>query len=612
MLNKIDIASNQAAYCRFRGRRIKRVTAFTVFLMATLQTSGAFFLADIPAQAASSKRLGRPGLASEASTSTINVETSSADSQTLAGQVDSGPPQAMSADQQVAHLLNRITFGARPGDLEAVRSQGIKNFIAAQLNPSSIAESPEVTDRINNTAALQQPATELVMQFRSLQKARQQAKKANPDGDVQKPVGGENGKKRLGQEIIEARLDRAINSNRQLEEVMTDFWYNHFNISIDKGLDHALVGAYEEQAIRPFALGHFRDLLGATCHHPAMLFYLDNWQNSKAGVQDRKGKESGLNENYARELMELHTLGVDGGYTQKDVQELARVLTGLGLAGPRMLAGANGGFGGGFGNGGGGNFGRRRFGPRAMVNAMANQNGPDNSSGNGAVGSLGDYFNASHHDFGDKVVLGQHIAGTGEQEIEQALDMLARHPSTAHHIAYQLAQYFVADNPPKALVDRLANKFSQTDGDIKAVMSSLLDSPEFWDGRYSNDKYKSPFRYAVSVFRASNAKAEDYMPVAQFLRLQGQPLYGCLTPDGYKNTRSAWLNPDALMNRINFATTIGTGRAKFLTGPPVAFDTARDTVNGGHLTAHTEAVIDKSPASLKLALLMGSPEFMRY
>lgn len=504
-------------------------------------------------QAASHKRLDRSGK---------NAATVEAKSDR-----EAGAPQAMSTDEQIAHMLNRVTFGARPGDLEAVKAAGIHNYLASQLDPSSIAESPQVIEQIKNTPQLNYTASNLIGQFRQNQKERKERKQANKDGEDTTMQKLNNLRKLFGQSVVEARLERAIDSKRQLQEVMTDFWYNHFNISIDKGLDHALVGAYEEQAIRPYALGRFRDLLGATCHHPAMLFYLDNWQNSKPGAKDFKGKEIGINENYARELMELHTLGVDGGYTQKDVQELARVLTGLGLARPRLAQGNDGKWG---------------------------------------------FFNANHHDFGDKVVLGQHIAGSGEQEIEQCLDMLARHPSTAHHIAYQLAQYFVADNPPKALVDRLANKFTQSDGDIKSVMSTLFDSTEFWDGRYNNDKYKSPFRYAVSVFRATNTEPSDYLPVAQFLRLQGQPVYGCLTPDGYKNTQAAWLNPDALMNRINFATAVGTGRAKFLADQPVDYKQVLDTVNGGKLSAKTESVIAKAPGQLKLSLLIGSPEFMRY
>ena len=546
-----------------RLKRDRRLSARRVVSMVCLLAACVYpgvvdggLSANTAALAAPHKRLDR----TDGPTTTVL----SADDSVHAG---SGPIK-MSDDEQIAHLLNRVTFGARPGDLEAVKAQGMKAYLASQLDPSSIPESQTVIQQVQNTPQLQASPSELIQQFREAQKQNKLRKQQSANGEA-KPAGDkQGGRKFLGQGAIQTRLVRAIDSKRQLQEVMTDFWYNHFNISIDKGLDRGLVGAYEEQAIRPFALGRFRDILGATCHHPAMLFYLDNWQNTKPGFQDRKGKASGINENYARELMELHTLGVDGGYSQKDVQEMARVLTGLGLRGPRMARSPQGGMGG--------------------------------------------VFNSEHHDFGEKVVLGQRISGTGEQEIEQCLDMLARHPATAHHIAYQLAQYFVADEPPKSLVDRLAKRFSESDGNIKQVMATLFDSPEFWDGRYSNDKYKSPFRYAVSVFRATNTEPAEYTPIAQFLRLQGQPVYGCLTPDGYKNTRAAWLNPDALMNRINFATAVGTGKAKFLSDQPIDYKQALDTVNGGILTAHTQAVIAKAAPPLKLALLIGSPEFMRY
>jgi uncharacterized protein (DUF1800 family) len=373
---------------------------------------------------------------------------------------------------------------------------------------------------------------------------------------------------------------RALDSERQLQEVMVDFWYNHFNISINKGFDHVLVGAYEEQAIRPNALGRFRDILGATCYHPAMLFYLDNWQNAAAGSAlgpafgNAKGqgkKKGGLNENYARELMELHTLGVDGGYTQKDVIELARVLTGLSLP---------------------------------------------------TRGYWGQFY-AVRHDQGEKVILGHKITAKGAGEIEEALDFLARHPSTAHHISYALAQYFVADEPPKALVDRMAKRFSESDGDIKAVLTTMLESGEFFDGQYQNNKYKSPFRYAMSSLRASGSRPMHYEPIYSFLKLQGQPLYACLTPDGYKNTKEAWLNSDALLKRINFATAIGAagsaktagnfgGNRAFSQTSVQSYDQVLSTVNGGQLSARTSAVIAKSPEPLKLALLLGSPEFMSY
>ena len=276
--------------------------------------------------------------------------------------------------------------------------------------------------------------------------------------------------------------------------------------------------------------------------------------NNPNGVNGQARKVGGLNENYARELMELHTLGVDGGYTQKDVNELARVLTGLSLP---------------------------------------------------SKGYWGQFY-PGRHDQGEKVVLGHKIKASGAGEIEEALDLLARHPSTAHHISFALAQYFVADQPPKALVDRMAKRFSESNGDIKAVLTTLFESPEFFDGQYQNNKYKSPLRYAVSSLRASGGRPQRYESIFSFLKLQGQPLYACLTPDGYKNTKDAWLNSDALLKRINFATAVGSA------GNIQAYDQVLRTVNGGQLSSRTSAVIDKSGEQFKTALLLGSPEFMSY
>jgi uncharacterized protein (DUF1800 family) len=491
-------------------------------------------------------------------------------------------PLPRSSDAQIVHLLNRISFGARPGDVAAVKAMGMQNYVAAQLSPSSVAQNQTLDSQIRSSDVLNMTPANIIIDYRQEAKQRKDAKQQLDQNNQGQNIQGQNNakqkqdngfKKYFGQEAIKIKLARAVNSQRQLEEVMTDFWFNHFNISIDKGLDRVLVGSFEEQAIRPYVLGRFRDLLGATCYHPAMLFYLDNWQNVKAGATARTGKVSGINENYARELMELHTLGVDGGYSQKDVQELARVLTGLGL--PRL---------------------RDAMGPRGI-------------GGNSAKWGS---FSAKDHDFGDKVVVGQRIAGSGAGEIDQALDLLARHPATAHHIAFQLAQYFVTDNPPKSLVDKLAQTFSSSDGNIKTVMQTLLASPEFWDPRYENSKFKSPFRYVVSTCRATNLEPTDYTQLAQFLRLQGEPVYGCLTPDGYKNTQAAWLNPDALINRINFATAVSSGKNRFTTPAPSDYRSIIDTVNGGALSARSQAVIAKSPPALQLPLLLGSPEFMRY
>ncbi len=505
-------------------------------------------------------------------------------------QVAASTPVRADGDAQVVQVLNRLTLGAAPGDFERVKAMGVKAYIQSQLQPQSIAEAEIVENQEQAAEIIRAKSSDLIQKYRTAMQQnktlkKQQAQAQDAAGEMPGKTAGKKGKggnannerktyvRDTAGAIIKTRLVRAIYSPRQLQEVMVDFWFNHFNISINKGLDHVLVGPYEEQAIRPNVLGKFRDILGATCYHPAMLFYLDNAQNAAAGVPGPKGKKSGLNENYARELMELHTLGVDGGYTQKDVIELARVLTGLSI-------------------------------PLPGLRRMAVQN-------NGANAGYFGQFYPSRHDQGEKVILGHKIAAKGAGEIEEALDLLARHPSTARHISYKLAQYFVADDPPPALVDRLTQKFTASDGDIKAVLTTLFDSPEFFDVRNQNNKYKSPYRYAISALRATGVQPERYELIANFLKMQGQPLYGCLTPDGYKNTKAAWLNSDALLKRINFATILGGGAMPQM-GITVSYDQIADTVNGGKLSAKTEAVIAKTPAPLKASILLGSPDFMNY
>ncbi len=498
------------------------------------------------------------------------------------------PAQSSSDDDKVLHVINRLTFGPAPGDIQRVKAIGIKAFIDQQLNPGTIPESPTVQAAVASSTSPKESIAELMRQVRGLQQQKKenkearnaaiQAAKDQGDDAVDKAAAIKKmnmlGKfyKQMNDEYVTRRLTRDVESTRQLEQVMTEFWFNHFNVCITKGLDHVLVGPYEDQAIRPFALGKFRDLLGATCHHPAMLFYLDNWQNTAPQSAGAKGRFTGLNENYARELMELHTLGVDGGYTQKDVTELARVLTGLGMKNP----------------------------------AQANRQNAE------PVGPYGAFFAQNRHDFGEKVVLGRKFNGTGEQEIEEALDMLAKHPSTAHHISYQLAQYFVSDNPPASLVDKMAARFTSSDGDIKAVLREMFNSGEFWDPKYQNAKYKTPLRYAVSIVRATDAHPANYNVIAQFMRLQGEPIYGCLTPDGYKNTRDAWLNPDGFLNRLNFATVVGSGNARGLTSSPPEYRQLGATISGSKFSPKTVAVVAKAPDPMKSAVVLGSPEFMHY
>jgi len=471
-------------------------------------------------------------------------------------------------DQKILHLLNRMTFGATPEDIALVKNIGIDEYIRQQLDPRSIPQNQDLNQMVADLPVISGDPMNLMMTY-SRQVLMEKAKSdgAQDKEAIQKQIGKTY--QGLHQQMLMAKLRRNIESPRQLEEVMTDFWYNHFNVAANKGaMDRFLCGSFEQQAIRPYALGNFRDLLEATAHHPAMLFYLDNWQNTAPNSAGSRGKLKGINENYARELMELHTLGVDGGYTQHDVVALAHILTGLGFAPPKAVA-----------------LGRVQ------------------------PGVFGSYFDRNRHDFGDKVLLGRTIKGNGESEIEQALDMLAMHPSTAHHISYQLAQYFVSDNPPEALVNRLSQTYLHTGGNIKAVMNELLHSPEFWDSKNVAVKYKSPYRYAVSVVRTSGAQITDYKKLAGFVASLGQPIYGCLTPDGYKNTQEAWLNPDGLLKRIAFAANVARG------GLGQVPDNELNRVEASVaplLGKKTTTALASAREPQKAGLMLGSPEFMTY
>ncbi|MBA3994043.1 MAG: DUF1800 domain-containing protein [Cyanobacteria bacterium DS2.3.42] len=535
--------------------------------------------------------------------------------------------QASSKDSRegVAHLLNRVTFGIRPGDVEKVQALGVERYLKEQLSPDSIA-LPSSIQQVAQVPALTENPVNLFLNYGK--PALKALSKGGGNTEADKKALGKIVRDTYGklyQEAAQAHLTRAIDSPRQLQEVMTDFWFNHFNVSSDKGLDHIWVGQYEESAIRPHALGRFRDMLGATAHHAAMLFYLDNWQNTAASFRPvvnnpnnsnnpkAKSRFKGINENYARELMELHTLGVDGGYTQKDVQELARVLTGLGLP-----------------PGAGGGFAmrnpqeRRRmlgqfqgnqsqimpFGQRSRQRGIRNFGEVVSASSIPGDAKSGSYFDARRHDPGTKVIMGQTIAGAGEREIEQVLDILARHPSTAHHISYKLAQYFVADTPPESLVKKMAATFTRTDGQIAAVLNTLFESEEFWNPQNRNNKFKSPYRYVVSSLRATDATIVDVVPVLAYLKQAGQPLYKCLTPNGYKNTQEAWLNPDSLINRLNFATALGANR---LPGVRTENNKQGDITDSLAIVSEkTVSAIEQAQPQLRQSLVLGSPEFMMY
>ena len=417
---------------------------------------------------------------------------------------------------------------------------------------------------------------------------------------------------------------------------MTDFWSNHFNVFIGKGADRYLLTSYERDVIRPRALGKFKDLLVATAKSPAMLFYLDNWlsvgpesdfalgirksstgygrrvrrgpfggvyfprpQSSRGnGTQGNgnKGKariRSGLNESYARELMELHTLSVNGGYSQKDVTEVAKVFTGWTIKEPKQ----------------GGEF----------------------------------EFQERMHEPGDKFVLGHKIKSNGEKEGMQVLEMLARHPSTAQFLCAKLAQRFVSDNPPPALIARMAATFRKKDGDIREVLRTMFKSPEFWAPEAYRAKVKTPLEFVVSAVRVSAAEVTDAMPFAQTLNRMGMPLYGMQPPTGYSTKAETWVNSSALLNRMNFALALATGKLRgtsvtaqqLLGNTDVPSDSEQILVRlesellGGDVSAQTHSTVSRQVADPKISqrclddparlpnigiiagLLLGSPEFQR-
>ena len=425
-----------------------------------------------------------------------------------------GPPVARTVrasafpddEATIRHVLNRIGFGARPGDVERVKAMGLPRYIDAQLHPDRVSD-PAVAARLTGLSTLTMSSREMAVEIeRPLIEMRRARKAQNTNGDPGAPKMPNQMQQRANRVIVElseAKLLRAIYSERQLEEVLTDFWFNHFNVDARKGPDRFLVTEYERDVIRPRVFGRFRDLLEATAKSPAMLFYLDNWMSGRAG--------GGINENYGRELMELHTLGVDGGYTQKDVTEVARAFTGWTIQGPRQ--------GGGF-----------RFEPRL-------------------------------HDTGEKIVLGHRIkAGGGESDGEQVLDILASHPATARFISTELVRRFVADTPPPALVDRAAARFRETGGDLREVMRTILTSPEFLSIVSFNAKAKTPFEFVVSAVRATGADVANAAPLVRTLQQLGMPPYQCQPPSGYADTAEAWVNTGALVGRMNFAVALAANR----------------------------------------------------
>jgi uncharacterized protein (DUF1800 family) len=515
----------------------------------------------------------------------------------------------------IAHVLNRIAFGPRPGDVERVSRIGLAAYIDQQLSPARI-DDHAMEARLAGLETLKMSSLDIAREFfiPAQLARRQQRNRDNTAAPAPTPPPDEMRKQRqVIVELSDQKITRAVYSERQLQEVLVDFWFNHFNVFAGKGIDRILLTEYERETIRPHVLGKFRDLLEATAKSPAMLFYLDNWLSADpngphdVGFAGRRpanrpgpnGQKRGLNENYARELMELHTLGVDGGYTQKDIVELARCFTGWTMVRP---------------------------GPGRE--AMGRQQGLRRGRRGMSFGPSGDdlfFFDPRIHDDGEKIVLGHRIKGGGMNDGRQVLDILARHPSTAAFIATKLVRRFVADAPPPALVEKTARRFRDSDGDLREVVRTILTSPEFVASEAYRAKVKTPFEFVVSALRATGAGMDRATPLVQTLQQLGQPLYMCQPPTGYSDKAEAWVNSGALINRMNFAVALAGGRvpgirvdAKTALGvdPDANLDQLRErmlsVLLGNEASEATRATLARAGDVQQLAALtIGSPEFQR-
>jgi uncharacterized protein (DUF1800 family) len=606
------------------------------------------------------------------------------------------PITELTADEAILHALNRLAYGPRPGDVERVRQMGLAKWIEQQLNPNSM-DDRALDARVADYPTLRLSTAKLIDEYPQPKQVEKQAEKqaqaraqqnqtrsdsaaavmakdmqpggraANSDTPAVTPVstlqptpdnlndpapmkqqgqgnaatngagrrdvlgGGDpnnvpraiadDSKRppRIVAELSMAKVTRAIYSERQLQQVMDDFWFNHFNVFAGKGEDRYYLTSYERDVIQPHAFGKFKDLVTSTAKSPAMLFYLDNFLSAdpraaerqamqramrqarygrpwppRPGANPQQGKknERGLNENYGRELMELHTLGVDGGYTQKDVTEVARCFTGWTIEKPRQYADFK--------------------------------------------------FDDKLHDPDPKIVLGKKIHAGGMKDGEQVIDLLVHHPSTAKFISTKLARRFVSDTPPRALVSRMAETFQSSDGDIKAVLHTMIWSPEFWSRETYRAKIKTPFELVVSAVRALGTDVDTPMPLVQWVGRIGEPLYQCQPPTGYSDKADTWVNTGALLNRLNYSLALAGNKMRgartdvvSLLGvepsadPKAALDRAVQVFLGGQAGPTTVETLEKqldNPQVLQAklddprkqvdlgvvaGLVLGAPEFQR-
>jgi uncharacterized protein (DUF1800 family) len=567
------------------------------------------------------------------------------------------PITQLTEDEAILHALDRLAYGPRPGDVERIKQMGLQKWIDEQLSFNS-GDDPALDEKLHdfktlnmspqemldkypppNEIAKQQGMTpeEYKAQMQQELQAKRQALRQQGLDPAQIQFDTMPGPQRIQAELDLATVDRAIYSNRQLYEVMSNFWMNHFNVNVNKGADRWLVTDYVEHTIRPRAMGKFEDLLVATAKSPAMLFYLDNWlsadpiaaQQMQAELAQRRQRfdglfsnvtppqpgefpqpsngapgqqvqaqmpprkqERGLNENYGREVMELHTLGVNGGYTQTDVIQMAECLTGWTIHEPRKDP---------------------QF-----------------------------FFDDRFHDQSAKTVMGHTFNSGGMKDGLEALHMLATNPATAKHISFQLAQHFVSDNPPQGLVQRMSDTFMLSNGDIRAVLRTMIYSPEFWSKAAFRAKVKTPFEVAVSAARALDLQTTVSPQLVQWVGRMGEPLYQCEPPTGYADTADVWVNAGALLNRLNFALTLATNHvpgtntdlSELLgqdadTNAQVALSRAEGDFLGGAVSSQTEATLEKQLSDPQIlqarlddpvkhvnegliaGLVLGAPEFQR-
>ena len=494
------------------------------------------------------------------------------------------PPPVLTPRDSAFHALNRLAYGARPGEADTIARFGVMRWIERQLDPAHIDDS-HLAERERQFKILDYDRADLAERFRDVQRERQRMQReAAARGDSVRLRGAMAGPMRefrqLGGELQQLAIVRAAVSERQLREVMVDFWTNHFNVFVGKGADRFLLPSYIEETIRPNALGRFEDLLIATAQSPAMMFYLDNAQSvapgstppfRRAGL-DPKRMPRGINENYARELLELHTLGVDGSYTQQDVINVARIFTGWSIERPERGAGF--------------------------------------------------LYRDWAHDRGDKQVLGYTFKSAGQNEGLRLLRFLAQRPATMHHVSAKLCARFVADEPPDGCIDVAVAAWRRTGGDIRAVLRAIFTSPDFWSAQAVRTKVKTPFEFVVSAVRAAGVEPDNTPQLAQLVARLGEPLYQQPAPTGYAETEAHWVNSGALLARMNAAVMIA--RECTSIGPADSHAQLVDEINqrllAGSMSAHTRDVIleqltdinDPTQArDLALGLALGGPDFQK-